>query len=337
MFNNFLKLNRAPDKHPSWRSVLIALFLITKQIPATAAVTTTSADHAIFDASSKDLNSLPKTGPSSPLIFVYLQGYNSCGRIEERPVRHFLDAAQQNPHSKMYWGCFDGGHLNHLEDTKEHFYLYSMNSKGQWSHGEEIDPQSGSLQIALYLQKDLKSIASAYPKADQQNNKTDIFVAGHSHGGWMAMRTAYQVSLIHRAKLQQLLTIDPISYTLCASHWFPVNVLYNTFNWFGEPDDCHRAPRDLEHIIPTIVETANGQWVHIYEDTMPYLTSGPIEQANLNIRYEPPTNLDWVTAHRAIMHTDWTWSFFENRLAEIRGMPTKPVQSKPQFNSVKRD
>ena len=56
---------------------------------------------------------------NKPLIMVYLQGYNSCRKIEERPVRLFMQAAAGNPNSKLYWGCFDGGHLTHLHDTKE--------------------------------------------------------------------------------------------------------------------------------------------------------------------------------------------------------------------------
>jgi hypothetical protein len=272
---------------------------------------------------------------NKPLIMVYLQGYNSCRKIEERPVRIFMQAAASNPNSKLYWGCFDGGHLSHLHDTKEYFYLFSMNHLGQWSKAEEVEPQSGSLQIAHYIQKDLRLFAKQ--NSEKELPKADIFIVGHSHGGWMAMKVAYQMRFIEVAKLQQLLTIDPISYTLCASHWFPFHVLYNTFNWLGEPDNCHKAPADLDHIIPTIAQTASQRWVNIYQDSMPYLTSGPIEQADQNIRYEPPTNLDWVTAHRAIMRTDWTWTFFANRLADTRGLPTKPTQNRPDFTNIHLD
>lgn len=271
-----------------------------------------------------------------PIIFIYLQGYNSCRKIEDRPVKLFRKATSSNPNSKLYWGCFDGGHITHLNDTKEYFYLFSMNERGEWSKAEEIEPQSASLQIANYIHRDIKRFNSKESQNGRQE-KTDVFIAGHSHGGWMAMKVAYQMTFIEDAKLQQLLTIDPISYKLCASHWFPFHILYNTFNWFGEPDNCHKAPADLEHINPTIAETTDGHWINIYEDSMPYLTSGPIEQATTNIRYEPPTNMDWVTAHRAIMHTDWTWSFFANRLSEIRGLPITPIQSHPSFSDLSAD
>jgi hypothetical protein len=183
-----------------------------------------------------------------------------------------MKAAAANPNSKVYWGCFDGGHLTHLDDTKEYFYLFSMNHLGQWSEAEEIEPQSASLQIAHYIHKDLKSFAKSSP--GQSLPKADVFIAGHSHGGWMAMKVAYQMTFIENAKLQQLLTIDPISYTLCASHWFPFHILYNTFNWFGEPDNCHKAPADLDHITPTIAQTADNRWINMSKlpkisDTMP--------------------------------------------------------------------
>lgn len=276
------------------------------------------------------------TKPNAPLIFIYLQGYNSCRQIQERPVRIFMKIAANNPNSKLYWGCFDGGHITHLSDTKEYFYLTSMNTKGEWAPMEEVEPQSGSLQIANYVHKDITRFNAGYSR-NITRPKTNIFIAGHSHGGWMAMRVAYQMSLIEKAKLQQLLTIDPISYKLCASHWFPFHILYNTFNWLGEPDNCHKAPADLDHIAPYIASAADGNWINIYQESMPYLTSGPVDAAHQNIRYEPPTNIDWVNAHRAIIRTDWTWGFFQNRLAETQGLPTKPIQDRPRFNDVSKD
>lgn len=291
-----------------------------------------SKDNSLVAQSPSSLDLVEPRPANKPLIFIYLQGYNSCRRIEDRPVRHFMRIAAGNPNAKLYWGCFDGGHITHLHDTKEYFYLFTMNHLGQWSQAEEIEPQSGSLQIAQYIFKDLKRFEKSAASTDLP--KTDVLIAGHSHGGWMAMRVAYQMTFIEKAQLQQLLTIDPISYKLCASHWFPFHILYNTFNWFGEPDNCHKAPADLEHINPTIAQTAEKQWINIYQESMPYLTSGPIEHATQNIRYDAPTNMDWYTAHRAIMRTEWTWSFFTNRLAEIRGLPTKPTQSGPDFSRI---
>jgi len=260
--------------------------------------------------------SLASQASAKPLLFIYLQGYNSCKRAELKPVQEFGAASANNPNSKMYWGCFDGGHLTHLHDTKEHFYLYSADSKGNWSQGEEIDPQVASLQIASYINRDIKKFTQASVAA-QESTETDVFIAGHSHGGWMAMRVAYQLAFIANTKLRQLLTIDPVSYTLCASQWFPVNAIWNTFDWWSAPDDCHRAPRDLEKLNPTISKTANGQWINIYEDAMPYLTSGPIAQADKNIRYVPDTSMDWITAHRAIVHSEWTWEIFKQGLAAL--------------------
>lgn len=261
--------------------------------------------------------SLLASGASAkPLMFIYIQGYNSCRRAELKPVKEFLTVAANNPNSKMYWGCFDGGHLTHLHDTKEYFYLYSVDSKGAWSQGEEIDAQVASLQIAHYINGDLKKFTRASISA-KESPETDVFIAGHSHGGWMAMRVAYQLSLMANAKLRQLLTIDPVSYTLCSSQWFPAKAIWNTFDWWSAPGDCHRAPRDLLHLNPTIAKGANGQWINIYQNSMPYLTSGPIAEATKNIRYEPDTNMDWITAHRAIVHSDWTWAIFKEGLEAL--------------------
>jgi hypothetical protein len=251
-----------------------------------------------------------------PLIFIYLQGYNSCRKIVPKPVKIFKQKAAGNPNAKLYWGCFDGGHLTHLHDTRQYFYLYSMDTNGHWSAGEEVDAQSGSLKIAHYIHRDLKEFARNL--GQKKLAKADVFIAGHSHGGWMAMKTAYQMAFIQQVQVRQLLTIDPISYKLCPSQWFPAHLIYSTFNWLGEPGDCHRAPADLDHLIPTIKEVTGDHWTNIYQESMPYLTSGPIEEANKNIRYEPPTTTDWMLAHRAITRTDWTWSFLVNRLTEVR-------------------
>ena len=268
--------------------------------------------------------SLASQASAKPLMFIYLQGYNSCKRAELKPVQEFGAASANNPNSKMYWGCFDGGHLTHLHDTKEYFYLYSLDSKGNWSQGEEIDAQVASLQIAHYINRDIKqftqasvAVQGAAPDFNQESTETDVFIAGHSHGGWMAMRVAYQLSLMANAKLRQLLTIDPVSYKLCSSQWFPVKAIWNTFDWWSAPGDCHRAPRDLLHLNPTIAKGANGQWINIYQNSMPYLTSGPIAEAHKNIRYTPDTNMDWITAHRAIVHSPSTWTAFKEGLEAL--------------------
>jgi hypothetical protein len=249
------------------------------------------------------------------LRFVYLQGFLSCTLSNRAPAHKFLEIAKEHPDARVYWGCFDGGFTQHIGDWNERFFLYTIEPNGQWSQPIEMNPRSAPLEIALMLGKELKELEESSLTSDDK--LMDVMIAGHSHGGWMAMRVAYQVGLYQRARLTNLLTIDPVSYDLCHSAWFPVNAVQNTFRWWGDPHDCHRAPRDLAHIEPYIAKATNYQWINIYETSMPYLSSGPIKAATRNIHYKAFTYFDWWTAHRAILLDPANWQDFYQRMRMV--------------------
>jgi hypothetical protein len=248
------------------------------------------------------------------LRFVYFQGFLSCTLSNRAPVQKFLEVSKNHPDARVYWGCFDGGFVQHAQDWHERFFLYTIEPNGQWSEPLEMNARTAPQEIALMIRKELRELEGK-PSFDNTDAKLmDVFVAGHSHGGWMAMRTAYHIGLVERAQIQQVLTIDPVSFDLCHSSWFPVSAVQNTFRWWGEPHDCHRAPRDLEPIAPFIASAAGNRWVNIYENTMPYLSSGPMKGAPINKIYYSQTNFDWFTAHRAILLDETTWKNFYHAL-----------------------
>jgi hypothetical protein len=261
-----------------------------------------------------------ETAQAKPLRFVYLQGFLSCSYSNQAPVRKFLELTANHPDARMYWGCFDAGFVQHIEDWRERFYIYTIESDGSWSKAQEMNPKTAPMEISLMLLNEIHERTNASdPSSDEKI--MDVFLAGHSHGGWMAIRTAYQLSLNSNVQIQHLLTIDPISYELCASSWFPYHVLTNTVRWWGTPHDCHRAPRDLEHLEDTVARATETRWTNIYQETMPYVTSGPIRQATRNFTYQSKSTFDWLTAHRAALLDSTTWTTFYRELSAFSQSP----------------
>ena len=96
-----------------------------------------------------------------------------------------------------------------------------------------------------------------------------IFVVGHSHAGWLAMKLASSPLLLSRATAPIVLaSIDPVSRVTCQR--------------LREPG-CREAPRDF-----TVTELQNlntrTRWLNLYHQPAIILGSGPIAQAHQNIR-----------------------------------------------------
>lgn len=252
----------------------------------------------------------------SRLRVIYLQGYLSCSHNNQQPVATFLDAAAQHADAVMYYGCFDGGYETHPLEPIQHFYLYKVSSDGQWSAPVPMSAQTAPLEIAALLRQDMSGSSDAHDTGNDQA-KTDVLIAGHSHGGWMAIRVAYQLGLMPQVNLRELLTIDPISYDLCASQWFPAYVAAWSIGLGGVPDDCHRAPKDIAHLAPAVAKTLNHRWTNIYQEDMAFVSSGPIVAASRNIRYVPKSMVDTITAHRAVFIDNASWQMFYRRLRDV--------------------
>ena len=259
----------------------------------------------------------PAFASDRPLRFIYLQGFLSCTVSNLAPVSYFMKIAKDHPDAKLYYGCFDAGFAQHPSDLTERFYLYTRTPSGPWSAPELLDAQSAPLAISLKLRHDVQELIAQYPDDAPSTPQMNIVIAGHSHGAWLAMHTAYQVALNPQMKLKDLLTIDPVSYVDCPSSKFPWHVLSATFGWFADYTSCHGAPKDLEGIEQTIAEAANFHWNNFYETSMPYLSSGPVRHATGNFEFTSPSYVAWLTAHRAILKDPKTWERFYRRLTHI--------------------
>ena len=97
-----------------------------------------------------------------------------------------------------------------------------------------------------------------------------IFIIGHSYGGWIAMKIAEKISS-RSAQVASLITIDAISHRGCT---------YS--NW----TNCLAAPQDFSQESLDNVKANTLHWANFYQTTTPYLHSGSIAQADVNLELQ---------------------------------------------------
>ena len=129
-----------------------------------------------------------------------------------------------------------------------------------------------------------------------------IYIAGHSYGGWRAMRLAERLG--HLYDIRGLYTMDPIS---------PVNC--GTFQFLTGYKGCKEAPTDLDR---ERIKENSQIWVNFYQNRDKGLHSSEIEEAtNLHLTYkkDPPSKSGachpyadedprvWKIIHRAVFST----------------------------------
>jgi hypothetical protein len=109
-----------------------------------------------------------------------------------------------------------------------------------------------------------------------------IFIVGHSHAGWLAMKLASSPMLLTYATAPIFLaTVDPVSRVTCQR--------------LREPG-CREAPRDFTAIELQNLNTRT-RWLNLYHAPAIILGSGPISQAHQNVH---------VNANHVAMQMDAT-------------------------------
>lgn len=252
--------------------------------------------------------------------FVYAQGFLACNRRYDDPITKFaqtVEAAKARNKNltvdyATYYHCFDAGIFEHPLDEVEHMYRTYVNADRTRRTTSEISAYTAPYQLI----QDLETEAMAL---EQQGYTMplQVYFVGHSHGGWFAMRSTAHLANNPRIQVRQLYTVDPISYSLCPSHKFVNNVARNSIpSWnTSSPDDCHRAPRDLVDLEPSIRSTVDGNWTNFYQTTMPYLRSGPIAAASWNIDIPWLSTYDYWNGHRSLLSDPRTLRGFFNGLS----------------------
>ena len=91
-----------------------------------------------------------------------------------------------------------------------------------------------------------------------------LILAGHSYGGWLAMKTA---SVLHE-KIATLVTIDPISRKTCS---------------IFTPGGCTQAPTDIVHTEREAIKANAGHWLNFWQKRTFYLHASVIPEADENV------------------------------------------------------
>lgn len=113
-----------------------------------------------------------------------------------------------------------------------------------------------------------------YPEDDEyiehlhhkMSEYTDVFVIGHSYGGWLAMKLVESWQGAPEL-IKTLHTIDPISKRLC---------------FFDKPSDCLSAPKDITVAGRKHIRENSGAWINPWQQKTFFLHSSIIPQADAN-------------------------------------------------------
>ena len=124
-----------------------------------------------------------------------------------------------------------------------------------------------------------------------QATASSTFVAGHSYGGWLTMKTA--LAAIPEQTFDGVFTIDPISRVHCT---------------FSNPGGCTQAPRDVTNAHRSMIREVSDFWGNYYQTNTFYLHSAPMEEADLNLKLN--------TSHTAIDSHEGVWVSIKSTVLE---------------------
>jgi len=219
-------------------------------------------------------------------LFVVMGGRTSCGS-KQPPA---AGIGMHRPFQKMV------GELKKENPNANIDYLVScLNSspppsaKAPYITSE--DPKKSHEGNANVLESEISRLAAKY-------DDTEIFMVGHSYGGWLAMYLAERTPL--KNGIRAFFTVDAIS-TLCG----PMEYVFGS-------DYCHQAPRDRDN---TAIVKNSRRWVNFYQDDDGMLHSSDIPEATNH-------RIDFRGAHTQIDNDPRTWEIIKS---EVRGVRIAPV------------
>lgn len=100
----------------------------------------------------------------------------------------------------------------------------------------------------------------------QNHEASQVYVAGHSYGGWLAMKAG--LVLADEFEVTGLYTIDPISRENCS---------------FSRPSGCTQAPSDITTAQRNMLSDRTEHWLNFYQTQTFYLHSSAMSQADANL------------------------------------------------------
>ena len=143
----------------------------------------------------------------------------------------------------------------------------------------------------------------------KESPSSKVFIMGHSHGGWMAMRAA--LSLGH---VDGLFTLEPVSAAECDIRKYFRNKTRKIFKGIQRPvAGCRRAPQDLDH--QAIYNACSGNWTNFVlsvDSPRGDVYSSSIPIAN-NVGLYAAADEDF-SAHQNLGTSDQAWSIIQSSL-----------------------
>lgn len=214
------------------------------------------------DNSSEVASVILEQQPRNPVIVV-MGGFNSCSTDENgdptpRGYERWNKAATltaryaQGP-ERWVRSCFD---------TSGGLHFITANAPGLVRTASVSDP------IPFFQAVQAQTDDSANP----------VYLVGHSHGGWLAMYTAYYLRSATDVRL--LYTVDPISPLHCTPSSYYAAVASPALSPYFLAG-CQRAPQDftVEHRTAINARLADRGWRHYYQVNFVPLHSSDYDDA----------------------------------------------------------
>lgn len=137
------------------------------------------------------------------------------------------------------------------------------------------------------------TIAQVAPKIQElvaANEPGHVYLAGHSYGGWLALKTG--IALAEDVRIEGLFSIDAISRPNCT---------------FANPAECTQFPSDVTREHRRALAERTDTWVNYYETQTSFLHSSPAEEADDNVLV--PTSHTGIDTHANV------WTSLTSRIA----------------------
>lgn len=208
-----------------------------------------------------DLNAQPEAKP----LFVVMGGNTTCKNDSEgRQNSPFVSSLFKSAQSYIW-------NSPGLRDRNWNFIASCYTDTATVYFVDSQDPQN--------VKAAERQAFEAYVQA-AANSSSGLFIAGHSYGGWLAMKSAHSLTetLVDQSKPFGLYTVDPISRVHCS---------------FSTPGGCTAAPQDFSGAQKGAISTVTSEWLNFYQTNTFYLHSSSIAEADDNMRLSTShTNID---------------------------------------------
>jgi len=242
-------------------------------------------------------------GHFTPTLIV-MGGFNSCEVSESTYTPEGGErAARLGKFTSQYKGDSLNWLLSCFDSEGNIYFLTSENREIQQAHYLNLDP----------LLESVTELA----------NQSQVFIKGHSHGGWLAMRVAHDLPLEIRISL--LVTVDPISAVHCRPETFWSILSRASLSFINNSANCRQAPIDITNEMrqKILQRLPDNSWAHFYQrNFLPLASSEFSGDAQPHISRDLSPNFSTllggvkpsVNAHVAIAQIEAPWRIYFTRV-----------------------